>query len=537
MRKLTALCTLIILSFSSLKAQKTGDLFDGSYVHDIRLTFDVKNWVEQLDSMRQYGDGMLLGKVMIDGTTYNNVGIAYAKSPTYAMAGRRNPWFIKLNFVDKKQNHQGFKSITVSQALRDPSMVREILSYEIARKYFPSPQANFLNLTVNGENRGIHVNVETINEEFLQKNFNNTEGAFFRCVPDTRNEIKGDCERVYGALKFQKEVRCMMMNFEMQSKEGWDDLIELTRLLNEDPNNVGKILNLDRTLWFLAFNNVIVNLNGYNGQFSGNYYLYKDKNTNFNFIPTEMNLAFGSLKNTNGTSDLDFKGLVELDPLLNIENASKPLIAQLLKNQDFKKIYFAHIRQILADWFENDAYKTKAESLQKLIALYFEQDKTPPYQAVDFQRSLAQTVGNVTKIPGIVELMSQRMRFLKKHPEMLNQPPVVSQVSVTNRKKFANQPITEFHVKAKVDRFPRRVRLFYRPTGSTANFTEATMFDDGKNHDAEAGDKIFGIAIAPQGKFDSIEYYIIAENASSLTFDPPNYNAMTRKVSLAELNK
>ena len=537
--KMRNLTTLIFLCFTAfnLTAQKTGDLFDASYVHDIRFTFEQKNWMEQLDSLRINGDNMLLGKVVIDGTTYDKVGITYAQTQTYLTAGKRNPWYIKLNYIDKKQNHQGYKAFTISQALRDPSMVREVLGYEMARKYMPAPLANHVNLTVNGENRGVHVNVEAINEDFLQKNFQTTEGVFFRCVPDTRSEIKGECEHIYGALKPQKDVRCTMVNFDMLSKAGWDDLIELTRVLNEDPNNISRVLNLDRTLWFLAFNNVVVNLNSYYGHYSGNYYLYRDKNNQFNFIPTELNLIFGSIKNTTGNSDLDLTGLTTLDPMLHIDNTAKPLISQLLKNQDIKKIYFAHVRQILADWFENDLYKRRAEALQKMITPYYEQDKTPPYQVVDFKRSLTETVGSVTKIPGIVELMMARTKYLRKHPDMLVVPPVISEVTFSNRKKFSNQTITEFHIKAKVDKFPRRIRLFYRPTGSTGTYTELPMLDDGKSHDVEAGDKIFGAAINPMGKFTAIEYYIIAENAAAATFYPTNYIAGKAKMTIEELNK
>jgi len=37
------------------------------------------------------------------------------------------------------------------------------------------------------------------------------------------------------------------------------------------------VLNVDRTLWMLAFNNTIANLSSYSGQQSQNFYLYKDQ--------------------------------------------------------------------------------------------------------------------------------------------------------------------------------------------------------------------------------------------------------------------
>ncbi len=539
MKKITTLFIAFLLTFSAhLAAQSKGDFYDVAAIHDVKITFSQQNWAFLLDSNRVNGDDMLVGRVTIDGSTYENIGISYVKSPSYQTAAVRNPWLLRLNLIDKKQNHQGYKTLMISQALRDPSLVREVLSYEIMRRYIPSPRANYVNMTVNNENKGVYVNVEAIDEPFLQRNFNYTEGSLFRCVPDVRATPLPDCGATnYGSLRYEPNAKCYLRNFDLLSKDGWDDLIEMTRVLEKEPDNLAKTVNIDRALWFLALQNVLVNLNSYQGQFSVNYYLYRDGNGQFNFMPTEMNLAFGSFKNaTNGASDLDFDGLVALDPMLQVTNTAKPLIAQLLKNQDFKKVYIAHIRQILADWFDNDAYKIRAETLQRLVAKAYDATAEKPYEVADFQRSLLETVGKVTKIPGVVELMSKRAKFLKKYPDMLNVPPKVSDVNFSNRQKFVEKAVTEFRIKVKVDNFPRRVRLFYRPVGATATFTEVQMFDDGKSHDAIAGDKIFGTAVMPKG-FDAMEYYILAESAGGATFEPATYFNQLRKISLAELNK
>ncbi len=539
MKKITTPITVFLLLLSmKIAAQTTGDFYDVAAIHDVKITFSQTNWLNLLDSNRLNGDEMLVGTLTIDGSTYQNVGISYVKSPSYQTASLHNPWLLRLNLIDKKQAHQGYKTLMISQSLRDPSLVREVLGYEIIRRYIPAPRANYVNLTINSVNKGVYVNVEAIDEPFLLRTFKYTEGSLFRCVPDTRTTPLPDCNATnYGALRYEANAKCYLRNFDLQSKDGWDDLIELTRMLQQDPEHIGKVLNVDRTLWYLALQNVMVNLNSYQGQFSGNYYLYRDAGGQFNFMPTEMNLAFGSFKNVNGNSDLDFDGLVALDPMVQSENTLRPLIAQLFKNQENKKIYIAHIRQILADWFDNDVYKTRAETLQKLIAKAYDASAEKPYETADFQRSLLETVGKVTKIPGIVELMSKRAKFLKKYPDLLNVPPKVSDINFSNRQKFVAKTVSEFHIKAKVDNFPRRVRLYYRPVGTNGAFTELQMLDDGKSHDVEAGDKIFGTAINPRGSFNAIEYYILAESAGGITFEPANYFSQLRKMSLTELNK
>ena len=93
----------------------------------------------------------------------------------------------------------------------------------------------------------------------------------------------------------------------MKSKDGWDDLIELTDILNNKPKEIEKVLNVDRALWMLAFNNVLVNLSSYSGQHSQNYYMYKDSKGHFNPVVWDLNLSFGSFKNTGNGSDLKLK--------------------------------------------------------------------------------------------------------------------------------------------------------------------------------------------------------------------------------------
>ena len=222
MKKLYLLCSFFCLSFFSILKAQVADPYDVSFVHDIRLNIEQpKNWSDVLDSMRLYGDGMLIATVMIDGTTFQNVGINYKGGTGYTTGAKRNPLQIKLNYIDKNQNYQGVKTFRLSQALRDPSMVREVLAYEIARKYIPTPRANYTNLTINGEQRGLFVNVEAISEEFLQRNFGAADGSLFRANPEAKADEK-DCSYKIGNLRYETNVNCFMKGFEMTSKNRMD---------------------------------------------------------------------------------------------------------------------------------------------------------------------------------------------------------------------------------------------------------------------------------------------------------------------------
>lgn len=524
-------------SYAQEMAATKADFFNTDKVHTLKFQFNQKDWPYLLDSLRIQGDGYLLGNVEIDGKRYENVGVRYRGSKSFATGSKRNAFNIKLNYINKNQNHQGYKKIKLSNALRDPSMIREVMGYEVAGTYMPTPKAGYVSLNINGEKMGLFIAIEPIDKVFLKKHFGDGKGTLFKAASDLPDKMPEVCKnKIYGALEYEKDASCYMANFEINSEEGWDDLIELTDVLNNQPEDIEKVLNVDRTLWMLAFNNALVNLSSYSGDQSQNFYLYKDKNGQFNPILWDLNLAFGSFKNTGMGSDLKLAELQTLDPLLHIDSPSKPLISQLLKNDEYKKVYLDHIRTIIYDYFVNGEYEARANELQTLIRNEFNSDPNKFYTAAEFMGSLEKTTGKRSKIPGIVELMSKRARFLKKHPEVAIFPPEIDNVILTKREKFSTEMIKDFQFKVTVKNRANRVKLFYR-ADATQPYQSVYLSDDGKHNDQEAGDKVFGVKINPVGNADTLEYYFQTENAKASGFYPKNYMYEPKMTSLKELNK
>jgi len=535
-RSILFLLSILILGTSSLLAQDDDNFYEVDKIQEIKIKFDQDNWRYLLDSLRFNGDGLLIGSVEINGRKFNDIGVRYRESRSFQPGNKRNSMYIKLNFIDKEQNYQGNRSIKLSSALRDPSMVREVFGYEIARRYMPAPQANYARILVNGEYYGLFVNVENIDDAFLDKHFGNNEGTFIRCAPNLVDSEPSGCKSdVYGSLQFDESAKCYLHNFQLLSDSGWDDLIELTYLLNQKPDEVGRVLNIDRTLWMLAFNNVLVNLSSYTGRYSENYYLYRGKEGKFSPILYDLNLCFGSYKNTGVGSDLKLKELQTMDPLLHVDNAAKPLISQLLRNNDYKQIYLSHISTIVNDFFRKDQYIERIRELQELISEAFEEDENRYYTMEDFENSLDQTIGKRSRIPGLKELMTPRTEYLKKKVVLAVVPPDISEVTVSSREQFSSEKVENFKIQARVGKFPTEVRLFYR-YGDSGEFMSSEMKDDGRHNDGEAGDGVYGVVVKPEEGADQINYYIFAKNAKAVSYDPPRYMYEQYSSSLQELN-
>ena len=525
------------LSFAQNTVSVEKDFFNTDQVHSLKLKFNQQDWPYLLDSLRIQGDGYLLANIEIDGQLYENVGVRYRGSKSFRTGNKRNAFNIKLNYINKNQNHQGYRKIKLSNALRDPSLLREVMGYEIAGNYLPTPKAGYTNLAINNDNYGLFIAIEPVDKVFLKKHYGKADGSLFKAASTLPDKMSKNCKnKVFAALEYEKDITCYMGNFEINSEDGWDDLIEFTDILNNRPEDIEKVLNVDRTLWMLAFNNAIANLSSYSGQNSQNFYLYKDQYGQFNPILWDLNLAFGSFKNTGVGSDLDLKGLQMMDPLLHVDSPAKPLISQLLKKAEYKKIYLDHIRTIIYDHFVNGEYEARAQVLQTMIRNSFNNDPNKLYTTEEFDGSLANTIGKRSKIPGIVELMSKRARFLKKHPELAIFPPEIDKVTLIQREKFSTKEIKDFKFVVTVKNRANRVKLFYRHD-SKLPYQSIYLADDGKHNDKAAGDKIFGITVTPTDGHDTLEYYFQTENAKASGFYPRNYMYEPGTTSLKELNK
>ena len=528
----------VLVSIVSAWSQENEGFYDVNTIQQIDIEFNEDKWNYILDSLRYNGDELLTGKVTINGQTFNNSGIRYAATRALQIGSKRNTLEILLDPSNESQKYQGIKAIKLSIALRDPSMVREVLSYEIYRHYIPAPRANYARLNVNDEYVGLFVNIEVIDDQFLSKNYKDKAmGTLYQSAPNWFEKEPEGCERNYFAsLKYEKGANCFEHNFIASGDNGFEDLVDFSRILNQESDKIDNVLNTDQMLWMLALNNTLINLYSYSGRYNQNYFLFRDSEGVFHPIPGDMNLAFGSFKNVGVGSDLSLSKLQQLDPFLHEKNKDFPLISQLLNVPSNKKLYRSHLRTIYDDYLKNEKYLARAKELQALIKDAFVEDPYKTYKEEDFKNSLTKTIGERSRIPGLEQLMKGRTRFLGQQQVVLILPPDISEVEIEKREKFSPQQLKEFRIHAKVERFPEEVHIYYRFNPDNP-FQSKIMLDDGKNYDGEADDEVYGTVIQPISGATTIEYYIVAENSKAVGFSPADYVNQRHESSLAVINQ
>ncbi|HKK75059.1 MAG TPA: CotH kinase family protein [Saprospiraceae bacterium] len=538
--KFLNLLGLIFLNFFwlvSLPAQED-DFYQLDAIQDISIEFKEENWQMALDSLRYNGDELLEASLTINGTTLDGVGVRIKKSRFFEPDQQKNSLFVRLDYKKEGQTYQGNRAVLLSESLRDPSMVREVLAYEMARKYMPAPRANFAKVEVNEEYYGLFVNVEPIDSSFLQHSFGESQGHLFYSDPLTE-ALEGDycLDAAFGNLLSEPDPECYRRNFQLVRGKSYEPLVQLVAALNSDQTALrNEILDIDNTLWMLAYNNVIANLSSYLGKEAPNYFLYQQADGRFAPIMWNTNFAFGSVKNIGKGSDLSVDQMEKLDILLHQNERTKPLVSQLLADEYNRKRYLSHLRTILYEEFLSGEFELKAKALQELIKESLIADKNHYYNAVDFDKSLVATIGNLTRIPGLLTFMNNRARYLKKAEPLLYVPAEIGEPVVKQRKRYSRDRIEKFQIQVPVSEFTSSVTIHYR-FDEDQPYQSMQMEDDGNHYDEAAGDNIYGVIIPPAADADTIHFYLVAENAKTIAYAPTRYTHEQFRFSLTELNK
>ncbi|MGB1217814.1 MAG: CotH kinase family protein, partial [Saprospiraceae bacterium] len=264
---------LLCLFFTKIQAQ---DFYDMSTIQTIEINFAQSNWDQLLDTeYATTGDYIMAETVVINGISFDSVGVKYKGNSTYNSNQTKNPFHIELDTY-KDHIYEAYTDIKLSNVAKDPSFLREVLSYQILRQYMDAPLSNYANVYVNGTLMGLYSNSEAISKKFVNNRFYSKKNTFIKCNPPAG---AGPGTSDYPNLVYLgQDSTDYYASYELKSDDGygWQELIDLCDTLANHINDVEEIVDVDRALWMHAFNNVLVNLDSYSGGFTQNYYLYRD---------------------------------------------------------------------------------------------------------------------------------------------------------------------------------------------------------------------------------------------------------------------
>lgn len=509
--------TVIIYSFILLFncACSQSPLYDLNSLQKIAVFFSQPDWESQLHYLKATtGDYLMADSVVINGVKLDSAGIKFKGSSSYDTSFAKNPLHIKLDAY--KENIYGtYSEIKLSNGYQDPSMLREVLSYALLKNYMHCSKANFAQVYINNRYIGLYANAEDVSKEFCATHFQSlSTNTFVKCNPELTPGpyVKSNLKYISSFIADYNDF------YQLQSDYGWFDLVQLCDMVTNQPAQAQSYIDMDRVIWMLAFDNLCINLDSYLGVFAQNYYLFRDNNQIFNPVIWDLNMCFGGFpfagsSNTSMAAltianmkvfPVDFHGTDPYWPLINI----------VTQNETYRKKYIAHMRTLINEMFAGGYYLSLAGQLQNLIdtALYADTNKFFSY--AQFQSGLISdvSIGNYS-VPGISNLMSDRISYLQAQPEFIAQPPIISNIVSTFTLSGLTANITAHVENSTGD----RVYLGFRISPGK-KFGQFQMYDDGNHNDGQAGDGTFGINI--MADLGNSQFYLYAENDSSGVFYP-----------------
>ncbi|GLR19533.1 hypothetical protein GCM10007940_41490 [Portibacter lacus] len=494
------------------------DFYDLDKVQTKEITFAESNWDALLDAQKSGdGDYILAQSVTINGEVFDSIGVKYKGNSSYNANQVKNPWHIELDTY-KDHEYDGYTDIKLANGHNDPSFLRDVLGFQIIRQYMDAPLSNYANLYVNGTLIGLYTNTESISKKFVNSRFGSKNNAFFDCSPPAG---AGPQSTDFPNLVFMgQDSSDYYDSYDIKSDEGWQELIDLCDTLSNHIDDIEQILDVDRALWMLAFDNVIVNLDSYIGNFAQNYYLYRSDDHQFLPIVWDLNESFGVFSQT-GTSNLNnITSKQQMDHLLHDTDAQYPLVQKLLSVPMYKRMYLAHMKTMLLENFDNDSYFTSAMAMQSTIDASVQADPNKFFTYNNFLDNLENDIngggggpmgGNST--PGITNLMETRSSYLLGLSDFTQTAPSISEIALSVDSPQVGDNIT---ITANIAE-GNTVYLGYR-NEAPSPFTKVEMLDDGAHNDGAAGDGIYGVELNINDV--SVQYYIYAENDNAGMFSP-----------------
>jgi hypothetical protein len=434
------------LSPSDVKTFSEAPLYATNVLRTFFLEFEDPDWEQELAAFKNT-DVEVPAKLTVDGKTYRDVGVHFHGASSFMMVGegRKRSLVLSLDAIQENQRLGGYRKINLLNSHEDPSFLRTVLSLQIAREYMPAPKANFARVVINGESWGLYVNQQHFNKDFTRENFGSSKGARWKVTgsPNGRGglEYLGDDPAAYRSI------------YEIKSNDdprSWARFIQLCKVLNQAPpdqleKQLAPLLDIESTLKFLAWENTLVNGDGFWTRAS-DYDLFLDEHGVFHVIPYDANETFslgggggpggppgfrpgsfprhmfgppggGRRRGGPGFGPGMAGGGVKLDPLVSVNDASKPLLSKLLAVPSLQASYLRYVHDIAERSLDWNRLGPIVQQYVGLIADDVKADTRKLDSEEDFLRAVSAEGGNGdSPRNSLKDFAEQRRTFLLNNP-------------------------------------------------------------------------------------------------------------------------
>ena len=424
----------------SAEAEYESTLFDTSRVHSIDISMD--DWdgfIENCTSEEYYNCD-----VEIDGETYSNVAIRGKGNTSLTQVASygndRYSFKIEFDHYDSGSTYYGLDKLCLNNIIQDNTYMKDYLVYQMMGSMgVASPLCSYVYITVNGEDWGLYLAVEGVEDAFLQRNYGSSHGELYKPdsssmgggrgnggefdmgdLPDGAGDMgsppqdmesaddggagtfpgaRGDMQApgagdAGGGMGGSDDVMLKYIDDDIDSYPNIFDNAK-TDVSDSDMNRLIKSLkklsggediedavDVEEVIKYFAVHDFVLNFDSYTGSMIHNYYLY-EKNGQMQMIPWDYNLAFGGFVSSESAESLVNYPIDS--PVSGGSTEDRPMIAWIFENEEYTELYHEYLEQFIGEYFDSGYFETVIDNVVSMISPYVEKDPAKFCSYEEFQ--------------------------------------------------------------------------------------------------------------------------------------------------------
>ena len=366
-------------------------LFDTSVVHTIDIVMD--DWEGFIAGCED--EEYVLCDLVIDGEEQPGAGIRAkgntSLSSVAAYGNDRYSFKIEFDHYDSSLSYYGLDKLNLNNIIQDNTYMKDFLSYQLmAAAGAAAPLCSYVWITVNGEDWGLYLAVEGVEESFLLRNDGTDYGELYK--PDSMEmgggrgngggfggrggmggmpSDMGEPPEDMGGMPDMSEMPEMgeipdmgevPEMGEMPEMGGSSDVLLV--YTDDDYDSYANIFDNAKTDVSNADKDRLIDALQALGEGGGL----------LSMMPWDYNLAFGGFM---GSSDAE--ALVNWsidDPTSDGDTESRPMLAWIFESEEYTELYHAAFAEFIESVFTSGEFERLFDETVELISPYVERDPT-----------------------------------------------------------------------------------------------------------------------------------------------------------------
>jgi hypothetical protein len=501
-------------------------VFDDSEVAIVKINMEENDLQYMYDNPQS--DSMHLVQVSFKNAYINEVidSVGFRIRGNTSRDSFKKSFKLSFNTFVDKGDFYSLDKINLNGEHNDPSIVRSKLSWDFFNSIgVSSSRAAHTAVYINEKYYGLYISVEHIDDEFLNKNFEDDSGNLWKCLYGSDLVYLGEDPDLY---KFESIGGDRP--YSLITNEELNDYTQLSRLISVINNSsneqfeetIEAILDVNSVLKYFATNVAIGGWDDY-WSLSNNYYLYfNPTNDKFTLIPYDYDNTFG----ISFGFGIDWENV---DPYTfgQVVNGPRPLVERLLSFPKYRNLYTHFLEYYSNNIFNTNQFFSKLINLRTQIQAYAEldtfrikdwgfskQDFLTSFDGADFSYSNGVEVNN--SIKGFIV---NRTNSINSQISYIEYPPIFYNINLSSTRLQLDEGLT---IGASIfsNNHLSSVKVEVKINGEETKYFDLNYNPDVNSPIIENVDK-WETTLAPFGNSKIVTIKIIAEDNKGATSSYP----------------